>query len=57
MKVFAQVASAGNIEDPAVLDPLIATGSWQTLMTFTRETNRAHSYVLGFEDNFLTQRL
>lgn len=41
MKVFARVASAANIEDPAVLDPLINTGSWQTLMTFTRETNRA----------------
>ncbi|CAL1696225.1 unnamed protein product [Somion occarium] len=38
MKVLARVASSPDLEDPSILDPLFRTESWQTLMTFTRET-------------------
>ncbi|KAA1468500.1 polyubiquitin-tagged protein recognition complex Npl4 component [Dentipellis sp. KUC8613] len=38
MKTLAQVASAPSIDDPAVLDPLIHSDSWQTLITFARES-------------------
>ncbi|THH28283.1 hypothetical protein EUX98_g5902 [Antrodiella citrinella] len=38
MKVLIQVASAPNLDDPSVLDSLIRTESWHTLMTFARET-------------------
>ncbi|KAJ2920228.1 hypothetical protein MD484_g186, partial [Candolleomyces efflorescens] len=31
------VSSPKLMEDPSVLDPLLSTDSWQTLMTFTRE--------------------
>lgn len=41
MKNFLRVASSPNLlEDPTVLDSVIATESWQTLMTFTREMAR-----------------
>jgi nuclear protein localization family protein 4 len=40
LKILLQTAVAPNLEDPTVLDRLISTGSWQTLMTFTRETHR-----------------
>ncbi|TFY76634.1 hypothetical protein EWM64_g7379 [Hericium alpestre] len=40
MKVLARVASAPSLDDPTVLDPLIATDGWQTLMTFAREHAR-----------------
>jgi nuclear protein localization family protein 4 len=33
-----QTASSPNLlEDATLLDPLLATDSWQTLITFTRE--------------------
>jgi len=38
MKVLISTATAPDLEDPQVLDPLIRTDGWQTLMTFTRET-------------------
>ncbi|OCH88601.1 polyubiquitin-tagged protein recognition complex Npl4 component [Obba rivulosa] len=38
MKVLLRMATAPNLDDPTVLDELIQTDSWQTLMTFTRET-------------------
>ncbi|KAI0067936.1 polyubiquitin-tagged protein recognition complex Npl4 component [Artomyces pyxidatus] len=37
-KVLVHVASAPSLDDPSVLDPLLATDSWQTLMTFARES-------------------
>ncbi|OSX67954.1 hypothetical protein POSPLADRAFT_1030822 [Postia placenta MAD-698-R-SB12] len=37
MKVLLNVATSSNVDDPGVLDPLIRTEGWQTLMTFTRE--------------------
>ncbi|KAI0935907.1 hypothetical protein AcV5_004194 [Taiwanofungus camphoratus] len=38
MKVLLRAATAPNLEDPTILDELISTEGWQTLMTFTRET-------------------
>ncbi|PCH33293.1 polyubiquitin-tagged protein recognition complex Npl4 component [Wolfiporia cocos MD-104 SS10] len=38
MQVLIRTATAPNLEDPTVLDALIRTDGWQTLMTFTRET-------------------
>ncbi|KAH9945623.1 polyubiquitin-tagged protein recognition complex Npl4 component [Amylocystis lapponica] len=38
MKVLIRTATAASLEDPTILDALIGTDSWQTLMTFTRET-------------------
>jgi nuclear protein localization family protein 4 len=46
MKVLVKTATSPNLEDPTVLDRLIGTGSWQTLMTFTRETNRTLHRIL-----------
>lgn len=40
MKVLLRAATAPNLEDPTILDELISTEGWQTLMTFTRETAR-----------------
>ncbi|KAI0079865.1 polyubiquitin-tagged protein recognition complex Npl4 component [Panus rudis PR-1116 ss-1] len=37
MKLLLRIASSPNLDDRAVLDPLLRTDSWQTLMTFTRE--------------------
>ncbi|KAI0257339.1 polyubiquitin-tagged protein recognition complex Npl4 component [Lactifluus subvellereus] len=37
-KVLVRVASAPNLDDPAVLDPLLVTESWQTVTTFSRES-------------------
>jgi nuclear protein localization family protein 4 len=34
------VATAPNLDDPTVLDSLLVTESWQTLMTFARESAR-----------------
>ncbi|KAI0803035.1 NPL4 family-domain-containing protein [Irpex lacteus] len=38
MKVLLRVASAPDLDDPSVTDALFSTESWQTLMTFARET-------------------
>ncbi|KAI0029157.1 polyubiquitin-tagged protein recognition complex Npl4 component [Vararia minispora EC-137] len=38
MQVLARVASAPVLEDPQVLDPLLTTDSWQTIITFARES-------------------
>lgn len=38
MKILVRTSSAPNLEDPTVLDELVRTESWQTLMTFARET-------------------
>jgi hypothetical protein len=40
LHVLLRTATSSDLEDPIVLDKLIGTGSWQTLMTFTRETHR-----------------
>ena len=42
-KVLIRVATAPNMDDPAVLDPLLKTESWQTLTTFARESARTSS--------------
>jgi hypothetical protein len=42
-KVLIRVATAPNMDDPAVLDPLLKTESWQTLATFARESARTSS--------------
>jgi nuclear protein localization family protein 4 len=42
MKVFMQTASSQNLlEDVTLLDPLLATDGWQSLVTFARELARA----------------
>lgn len=41
--MFVRVATAPNIDDPAVLDQLLETESWQTLSTFARESARKSS--------------
>ncbi|KAI0274867.1 polyubiquitin-tagged protein recognition complex Npl4 component [Gloeopeniophorella convolvens] len=38
IQVLVRVASAPDLEDPTVLDALLATESWQTLTTFARES-------------------
>jgi nuclear protein localization protein 4 homolog len=41
MKVLMQTASSPDLlEDVTLLDPLLATDGWQTLMTFSREHAR-----------------
>jgi len=41
MKVLVQTLSLPKLlEEPSLLDPLLATEGWQTLMTFTRESSR-----------------
>lgn len=42
-KVLVRVATSPNMDDPAVLDPLLKTESWQTLTTFARESARTSS--------------
>jgi hypothetical protein len=40
-KVLIRVATSLNIDDdPAILDALLETESWQTLATFARESAR-----------------
>lgn len=43
MKVLARTVTSPKLDDPTVLDALIRTDGWQTLMTFTRETIRKRS--------------
>ncbi|TFK57582.1 polyubiquitin-tagged protein recognition complex Npl4 component [Heliocybe sulcata] len=38
LKVLAKTATAPNLDDPELLDSLLRTESWNTLMTFARET-------------------
>lgn len=40
MKIMVRTATAADIDDPTILDDLLRTESWQTLMTFTRESAR-----------------
>ena len=40
MKTLLRVASSSNVENPRLLDELLATESWQTLMTFAQELAR-----------------
>lgn len=43
LTVMMRTASSPNLlEDVKLLDPLIATEGWQTLMTFARESAREH---------------
>ena len=50
MKVLVStVTSPSSLENPATLDALFKTESWQTLMTFTRESARkCNSQPLNF---------
>lgn len=41
--MLIRVATAPNMDNPAVLDPLLKTESWQTLATFARESARTSS--------------
>lgn len=45
MKVLVKVASAQSLDDPAVLDPLVSTESWQTIITFARESARTFPLI------------
>lgn len=48
MKTFLRAASSPNLfEDPSVLDSVITTDGWQTLMTFTREMAREYPFIFG----------
>jgi len=38
VQVLVRIGTTPNIDDPAVLDPLLETESWQTLITFARES-------------------
>ena len=45
MKVLVQTLSLSKLlEEPSLLDPLLATEGWQTLMAFTRESSRELEY-------------
>jgi nuclear protein localization family protein 4 len=46
MQVLLRTATSPNLEDAGALDQLIGTSSWQTLMTFTRETHRAYPFSI-----------
>jgi len=48
-KVLIRVATSPNMEnDPAVLDALLETESWQTLATFARESARMSLFFTSF---------
>ena len=57
MKIFIRVASNPDKDDPTILDPILATESWHTLVTFARESAREHPVTLSrrplFSDAFL----
>ncbi|KAI0793281.1 NPL4 family-domain-containing protein [Abortiporus biennis] len=38
MKIFMSTLTSPNLEDPAILDKVLKTDSWETLMTFARES-------------------
>lgn len=38
MTVLIKTASAPDIENPTLLDPLLATAGWQTLVTIAQES-------------------
>ncbi|KAH9952394.1 hypothetical protein BGW80DRAFT_1470082 [Lactifluus volemus] len=38
-KVLVRIATAQNLDDPAILDPLLTTDSWQTVATCARESD------------------
>ena len=48
IKLMMRTVSSPNLlEDATNIDPILETGSWQTLMTFTRESSREFfSYFL-----------
>jgi len=43
--ILARTASAPNLEDPTVLDDLLSTSGWQTLVTIARESARTFFYL------------
>ena len=44
--MLIRIATTPNVDDRAVLDPLLETESWQTLITFARESARtSHSPI------------
>ena len=48
MKVLVQALSLPKLhEEPSLLDPLLATEGWQTLMAFTRESSRESEYFVA----------
>jgi nuclear protein localization protein 4 homolog len=42
MVTLIRTMTSPNFEDSALLDPVITSASWQTLMTFTRESVRKY---------------
>lgn len=40
------VSSPNLLEDAKNIDPVLATDSWQTLMTFTRESSRESFFII-----------
>jgi hypothetical protein len=53
--VLIRVATSPNIEnDPAVLDALLETDSWQTLATFARESARTSLFTFLYPSHNLT---
>ena len=50
MKVLMETASSPNLlENIALLDPLLATDAWQTLMTFSREHARTLTFLSSLD--------
>ena len=43
--MLVRTATSPNLDDPTVLDALIRTDGWQTLMTFTRENTRTYLLI------------
>jgi len=51
-KLFMGVVSAPKLlEDPSVLDPLLTSEGWQTLMAFAREHARELAFLMLFPDS------
>ena len=52
MKVLIRVASSANvIEDPSLLDSLLDSEGWQTVMAFTRESARKYWLLTYCDDD------
>ena len=49
VKLLVRVASSRG-QDPKLFEELFATDSWQTLMTFTRESARTYNSYVSLED-------
>ena len=45
--IMRTVSSPDLLEDAKNVDPVLATDSWETLMTFTRESGRESHFLCG----------